>query len=175
MELLSEFKNLIKNDLTKQVLKNYVKEILKKDRFKHIPDEQPFENCVGKLCYDYSGTVEKDNSIVINYNDIIENAFDEVYTGESRASYVSNCGLFYNTFLDELRDKWNSFKYEKYGIFLQNNKERIIDSYKIVDWEDVMDELDGTDIGDYLFFDSDDFFEEFVNSTTVQECLDQRK
>lgn len=88
MELLSEFKNLIKNDLTKQVLKNYVKEILKKDRFKHIPDEQPFENCVGKLCYDYSGTVEKDNSIVINYNDIIENAFDEVYTGESRASYV---------------------------------------------------------------------------------------
>lgn len=83
--------------------------------------------------------------------------------------------MFYNTFLDELRDKWNSFKYEKYDIFLQNNKERIIDSYKIVDWEDVMDELDGTDIGDYLFFDSDDFFEEFVNSTIVQECLDQRK
>lgn len=174
MNLLEELKCFIENDLTRQNLKRQVCKILENDKFRYIPDKELFENFMGKLCYDYSGYVEKDD-IIIHYNDTIENVFSEIYTGDSKASYISNRGLFYDTFSDKLREEWDNMKYEKIKAFLENNKEAIIKKYQITLWEDMMDEIDGTDIGDYFYFDSENFFEEFVKNTTIQECIKIKK
>lgn len=169
--LLEQLKNFLENDLTLQHLKNEVKNILKCDRYIYIKSKEPFENFMGKLCYDYSGHVEKDNSVKINFNISIREAFDEIYTGEKIASYTSNCGWFYPTFLDELKNKWYEIKYDKYNTFLENNKENIIKLYKVNNWEFVTDEIDSSDISDYIVFYSNNFFENFVDTTIIKECI----
>lgn len=126
---------------------------------------------MGKLCYDYSGYVKKSDSVKIDYDISINDSFSEIYTGEKIASYTSNCGWFYTTFLDELKNKWDEIKYNKYSVFLKNNKEQITKLYKIVDWEFVTDELDNLDIGDYIAYCSNNVFEKFINNTTVKECI----
>lgn len=107
---------IISFDLWKQYARNYIIEYIKTHRiYKHIPPD---------VSWDRSGSVEEVTKNIINYISSLEQEFyDEnflctLYNGNSRASYVSGCGLFYETFSDAI---FESLKMELFSKILTLN------------------------------------------------------
>lgn len=170
-KFLSELRDLLDSDISTNFLFDKSKEICGYDKYKHIRTEEPFYNMYGKLCYDYSGEVYIDNEMELDPEDTLEFCFQDVYNGEKIASYEPNHGWYYQTFLNDLEQFWLDFKSDTFANFLENNKDAIIKEYNIEDWEDVFDELDDTDLGEYFFWGSEDIFYNFIKCTKIKDIL----
>jgi hypothetical protein len=170
------------------ILNNYLKDYMQNyDIYYHVPTVEKFiSDYSGKVCYDFSGEVKLfiDNEDVIKYiNNFIpsgmfdDHILDNLYTGQKEASYCSGYGWHYISLKNELERLYDETKNKIYTEFILENKLEIINEYEIIlkeneDFEDVIyDYLDGTELSDYIVFESYEPFIYYLNSVEEADIV----
>ncbi|NWH06218.1 hypothetical protein [Desulfobacter latus] len=119
------------------------------------------------LQLDHSFDPPFDNSgRVIESNYLIDlNVFTKIcelyplYNGNSRASYLSGCGLFWDTVREDCEEIINSFIYDLHNL---TNKETLITRLKEIDYDDFNDQTED---------DREDVIKEFICESALDHYL----
>lgn len=168
-ELLIKYRGLVETNTSTDYLKKMVIEILSCDRYEFVSTEVPFINLRGTISYDYSGEVQLNNAVKIDEELTIEEAFGSVYTGQREATYTSNYGWHYPSFLDDLERRWEEYKSAILSNFIAEHEDIIVKMYNIQDKEYLYDDIDNTPLMEYHIFDND-FFQTFIKRK-IGDCL----
>jgi hypothetical protein len=176
-ELLTQLKEQINSFNFKDYLTLHCKEILETvPMYKWYPIEESFINMYGKLCCDYSGDVEPTTkeyfiSRLDNYSNLQE-ILEDIYTGNKEATYTSNCGWHFINFKNLLEEEFNRIKYELFDEFIEDNLFQILDYCNCKDKDNIYDDLDNTEIGDFMSWEVDQIFYNWLENTTIEFILE---
>ncbi|TPF51009.1 hypothetical protein DA411_00120 [Clostridioides difficile] len=113
--------------------------------------------------YDKSGKVElmsiEDLNELISssgradflYSSRLQKLLNEVYINQSRASYISGCGLFWSSYWDILEEKFEEWLYNSY-IFFDEDDEYLegMEDFELECKDVLMDVIETTSIDIYL-------------------------